>query len=181
MSIAFCQRLFGQRRHHLWFLQYSYSAKSFRGKITVWHLKRAAIRQTIGSVFKGEPGFKSSAFSSLHFRGWKREDRRIWGWVREKNTSYLYLFFNSNVCQLITHRSIVIILVLAATTNIHSPPPSCKENVFLFWELRNLSSNFHIMCLWAIYTFPGLVHIFPCSRIGRPILEIYKSLTDIWV
>jgi hypothetical protein len=25
-----------------------------------------------------------------------------------------------------------------------------------------------------------LVHIFPCSRIGRPILEIYKSLTDIY-
>ncbi len=37
------------------------------------------------------------------------------------------------------------------------------------------------MCLWAIYIFPGLVHIFPCSRIGRPLLEIYKSLTGIWV
>jgi hypothetical protein len=35
------------------------------------------------------------------------------------------------------------------------------------------------MCLWAIYIFAGLVQIFPCSRIGRPILEIYKSLTDI--
>jgi hypothetical protein len=26
--------------------------------------------------------------------------------------------------------------------------------------------------------FSGSVHIFPCSRIDRPILEIYKSLTD---
>ncbi len=37
------------------------------------------------------------------------------------------------------------------------------------------------MCLWVIYVLPGSVHIFPYSRIGRPILEIYKSLTDIWV
>ncbi len=37
------------------------------------------------------------------------------------------------------------------------------------------------MCLCAIYIFPGSIHIFPCRRIGRPILEIFKSLTDIWV
>jgi hypothetical protein len=30
------------------------------------------------------------------------------------------------------------------------------------------------MCLCAIYIFLGLVHIFPCSSIGRPILEIFK-------
>jgi hypothetical protein len=37
------------------------------------------------------------------------------------------------------------------------------------------------MCLWPIYIFPGSVHIFGCSKIDRPILEIYESLTDIWV
>ncbi len=48
--------------------------------------------------------------------------------------------------------------------------PHCNENpiyVFLFWELRSLSPNFHIhtfMCLWAIYIFPGLVHIFPAAE-----------------
>ncbi len=35
--------------------------------------------------------------------------------------------------------------------------------------------------VWAIYIFPESVHIFFCSRIGRPILERYKSLTDICV
>ncbi len=32
-----------------------------------------------------------------------------------------------------------------------------------------------VMSLWAIYIFLGLVHMFPYSRIGRPILEIYKT------
>jgi hypothetical protein len=51
---------------------------------------------------------------------------------------------------------------------------------------RSLSPNFHIhVSVSDLYTvFSGSVHIFPCSRIGRPIPEIYKSLTDIsrnWV
>jgi hypothetical protein len=35
-----------------------------------------------------------------------------------------------------------------------------------------------VMYLGAIYIFPGLVSLFGCSKIGRPILGIYKSLTD---
>ncbi len=60
----------------------------------------------------------------------------------------------------------------------------CKENpiyVFLFWELCGLSPNFHIHVSVSDCFIPKSVHIFPCSRIGRPILEIYKSLADIWM
>jgi hypothetical protein len=61
----------------------------------------------------------------------------------------------------------------------------CNESlihVFPEKELRGASvpvSTF--VCLWAIYIFLGLVHIFSGRRIGRPILGIYKSLTDTWM
>ncbi len=37
------------------------------------------------------------------------------------------------------------------------------------------------MYLWAIYIFSGLVCLFCCSQIGRPILGIYQSHTDRWM
>ena len=68
------------------------------------------------------------------------------------------------------------------TTYVYSTV-HCNENpiyVFLFWELRGLSPNFHIhVSLNDLYLVPGSVHIFGCSKIDRPILEIYKSFTDI--
>jgi hypothetical protein len=63
----------------------------------------------------------------------------------------------------------------------------CKDKMPKIWNKYSQKRNIGVsvpmskfMCLWAIYIFPGSVHIFHCSRIG-PILKIYKSLTDIWV
>ncbi len=47
----------------------------------------------------------------------------------------------------------------------------------------NCAASFPIptfMYLWAIYIFQGSVCLFGCSKIDRPILGIYKSLTDTW-
>jgi hypothetical protein len=54
---------------------------------------------------------------------------------------------------------------------------TARKIPILFYFFRNCAVSFPIstlMYLWAIYIFPGSIHIFPCSRIGRPILEIYK-------
>jgi hypothetical protein len=59
---------------------------------------------------------------------------------------------------------------------------TAKKNiiyVFLFWELRGLSPNFHILVSVSDSYIPRIGQHISFSRIGRPILEIYKSLTDI--
>ena len=49
--------------------------------------------------------------------------------------------------------------------------------VFLCWELRRLSSNFHIHVSVSDLYSPRIGLHISSSRIGRPIVGIYKSLT----
>ncbi len=60
----------------------------------------------------------------------------------------------------------------------------CNENpiyVFLFWELRGLSPNLHIHVSMSDLYIPRIGLHISCSRIGRLIVGIYKSLTDTWM
>jgi hypothetical protein len=57
----------------------------------------------------------------------------------------------------------------------------CKENpvyVFIFLELRGLSPNFYIHVSVSDLYIPRISPHISCSRKGRSIVGIYKSLTD---
>jgi hypothetical protein len=60
----------------------------------------------------------------------------------------------------------------------------CKENliyVFLFWELRGLSPNFHIHVSESDLYIPTIDLPILLQEICGPILGIYKSPTDTWM
>ncbi len=64
------------------------------------------------------------------------------------------------------------------------PYTHCNENpiyVFLSWELRGLSPTFHINVSVSYLFIPRISPHTSCSRIGRSIVGIYKSLTDTWM
>ncbi len=64
----------------------------------------------------------------------------------------------------------------------------CQDTIPKIWDRYSLKRNCAasvlvptFMCLWANYIFPPSVCLFCCSKIGGPIVGIYKSLTDTWM
>ncbi len=61
---------------------------------------------------------------------------------------------------------------------LHTQYKEDPNYVFPEMKLRSRVPNFTFMYLWAIYVFPGSVHLFCCSKIGKPMLGIHESLAD---
>jgi hypothetical protein len=66
-----------------------------------------------------------------------------------------------------------IIKAMYTATKIENP-----LYVLLFWKLCGLSPNFHFHVSVSYLSIPRIGPHISCSRIGRSIVGIYKSLTD---
>ena len=97
------------------------------------------------------------------------EPRRSWSATESSIYHMSYLFFSTPI----------IVNSRRAPSPVH-----CNENsiyVFLFRELRGLSPNFHIHVSVSDLYIPRIGPHISCSRIGRSIVGICKSLTDTWM
>ncbi len=71
---------------------------------------------------------------------------------------------------------VTLLLPARRVTMLH-----CNGNsvyIFLFWELRGLSPNFHTHVSVSDLYVPRICPHISSSRKGRPIVGIYNSLTD---
>jgi hypothetical protein len=66
------------------------------------------------------------------------------------------------------------------STNSTATLHCIKNPIYVFSEMKlsGLVPNSYIHVSVGDYIFPGSVCLFACSKIGRPILGMYKSLTD---
>ncbi len=85
-----------------------------------------------------------------------------------------------SITQLIGLKKMLSFLQVTTISSIQLPL-HCNGNtvyIFLFWELHGLGPNFHIHVSVSNLYIPRINPHISSSRKGRPIVEIYNSLTD---